>query len=83
MNFSSIQHEIIGVCQAFFLLFGARWGYAYYSGKIQFAGETEEKRKIKVKKYGLIIVFGIIGCLVSGAVLLAISLFRLAEAFFL
>jgi hypothetical protein len=78
VNFD-IFHYIIGITQAFFLICGAWWGYAFYSGKVKFSGEAEEKRKERVKKYGVILILAVIICLVGGVMLMLINLFKLIE----
>lgn len=74
---SELFHHLIGIFQAFFVIFGAWWGYVYYAGKIKLNEENEERRTIKIKKYGWILKAGIFVCLVSGIVMAIRNLIKI------
>lgn len=62
--------------QAIFAFYGAWWGYSYYTGRVGFSGHAEEIRKDRVKKFGWLLIIGIVMCLLGGGVLF---LYKLSE----
>jgi hypothetical protein len=70
--------SVVGIFQAIFALYGAWWGYSYYTGRINFSGEQEERRQKRVKKYGAILIISVIACVLGGSVLLIMKILELA-----
>lgn len=68
---------LIGICQALFLLCASWGGYSYYSGRVQYSGEAEKRRKQRVKRYGLILILAVIIGGITGFLLLFAKIFEL------
>lgn len=70
--------SVVGIFQAIFVLYGAWWGYSYYTGRVNYSGEQEERRRKRVNKYGVILIIAIIACALGGPVLLIMKTLELA-----
>lgn len=71
------MQTLTGIAQAMFMLFLARWGYTYYTGKIGLSGQAEERRKRSVKKIGWLIIFFSIGLFLIGVVMFIFNVYGL------
>lgn len=74
---------LVGICQAFFLLCASWGGYSYYSGRVQYSGEAEKRRKQRVKRYGVILILAFVIGGVTGFLLLFTQMFRLLHTILL
>ena len=72
------MNSIVGIFQAIFVLYGAWWGYSYYTGRVNYSGEQEERRQTRVKKYGAILIVAVIACALGGSVMLMMRALELA-----
>ncbi|MDF1615821.1 hypothetical protein [Desulfurivibrio dismutans] len=71
--------SIIGIAQSFFVLGGAWWGWSYYSGRLKFSGEAEQRRIDRVEKYGTILMLAVIVGFISGSALLVTKAYDFAK----
>lgn len=79
MNTETLHH-LVGIFQGLCIIGGSWWGYSYYFGKLNFQPEIEKKRKIKVEKFGWILLPScIIGSLV-GILIILLSLYKITIA---
>jgi len=62
--------KIADIIQAIFVLYVAWYGFSYYTGRVNYTGEREERRKKRVEQYGWIFVFAITISLITGLGLL-------------
>jgi len=69
----------VGIFQAIFVLYGAWWGYSYYTGRVNYSGEQEERRQKRVEKYGAILLMAVFACVLGGSALLIIKTLELAR----
>ena len=54
---------IINTIEALLALCGAIWTFLYYTGRLNYSGEKEERRREKVQKYGWALILGGFMCL--------------------
>lgn len=73
--------EILGIFKALFMFGAAYWCYGYYSGKVGFSGEAENRRSKRVKQYGGIFLLAIILSLAGGVILFAYHFYNLLISF--
>jgi hypothetical protein len=67
--------SLIGIFQSLFVLGGAWWGYSYYSGRLKFSGEAEQRRIERVGKYGTILMLAVVVGFIAGSALLVLKLY--------
>ncbi|MBI4791548.1 MAG: transposase [Deltaproteobacteria bacterium] len=72
-----ILQAVIGILQSWFVLYATWWMFSYYTGRIGFSGQAEERRKRKVKKFGWLFIFCIVITLFAGVILLISKLCQL------
>ena len=68
------MRKTIDIIEALLLLTLAIHGFLYYTGKLNYRGEKEKKRKERVEKYGWVLIIVIIFMLISGLGLLILTL---------
>ena len=68
------MEKIINIIEALFGLSAAFYGFLYYTGRLNYTGDKEKRRKEKVEKYGWILVVGIIFVLIGCVSLLILTL---------
>lgn len=61
---------IIDIIEGLILLGGGSWLFLYYTGRLKYSGEKEERRQRKIEKYGWAINLCGLICLVVGAALI-------------
>lgn len=64
------MRRIIDIIEALFMLYGAVWGFLYYTGRLNYTGDKEQRRRERVKKYGWLLTIGVILMLIGGLGLL-------------
>lgn len=64
---------IVGIIQALIVIYGAWWGYKYYTGRLNFSGAQEIRRVNRVRKYGPILIVSIVLCAIAGPILLILK----------
>lgn len=74
MNEMTIR-EAFNIIEGLFLVFGAWYFYRFRTGKVNYEGEREEKRKEIIKKYGPLFYFIPIVCLICGIYIIILTLF--------
>ncbi len=52
----------------------AVWAFLYYTGRLGYSGEAEERRREKVERYGWLMIVSMIAALVGGLGLLLVTL---------
>jgi len=73
--------SIIGIFQALFIMGAAWWIYSYYSGRLKYSGEAEERRQERIKKYGVFLILSVVTCTLSGIILLFIKIIAFLNQF--
>jgi hypothetical protein len=62
--------KIINIVEALSILYGAGWIFFYYTGRLNYTAEKEERRRERVKKYGWLLVLAGFMCLFGGSAIL-------------
>lgn len=68
------MREKINIIEALLLFALAIHGFLYYTGKLNYRGEKEKKRRERVGRYGWGLIIVIIFMLISGLSLLILTL---------
>lgn len=71
------MNPLIGIFQSLFVIYGAWWGFAYYTGRVNYSGTQEDRRANRVKKYGAFLIVGIVLCAFGGPILLILKIAEL------
>ena len=66
--------KIVNIFEALIMIAGAIWMFLYYSGRLNYSGEPEERRKKKVEKYGKVILLCGFLCLIGATTLIIATL---------
>ena len=66
--------KIINIFEVLFGFCCALWVFLYYTGKVNYSGEKEKRRKEKVEKYGGLFILMIIILIASSLTLLIATL---------
>jgi hypothetical protein len=68
------MRKIIDIIEALFLLYVAWWGFSYYTGRVNYTGNQEERRRKRVEQYRWLFWIGIVVSLISGLWLLILTI---------
>lgn len=65
---------IINIAESIFFLYSALWGFLYYTGRLNYTGDKEKRRQERVKRYGGILIVGIVLAFTCGLSMLILTL---------
>jgi len=60
-----IVMKVINTIEAIIGLCGAIWIFLYYTGRLNYEGDKEERRQRRVEKYGWVMLLGGFMCLIG------------------
>lgn len=61
------MNKIINIVEGIFCISAAGWATLYYMGRLNYSGKKEQRRKERVKKYGWLLIIGIVLMALGGA----------------
>jgi hypothetical protein len=64
------MHNLINIAEGISCISAGVWGALYYTGRLNYSGKKEQRRKVRVEKYGWLLIVGIVLASLAGIMLL-------------